>query len=76
MGLKGRLPKFLADFLSNRHCNVRVNSTLSDEFEQEMDVPQGSILSVKLFSIKINSLAKVLKDNKIILKFLYMLTIF
>ena len=31
--------------------------------EQEMGVPQGSILSVTLFSIKINSLAKVLNDN-------------
>jgi hypothetical protein len=31
--------------------------------EQEMGVPQGCILSVTLFSIKINSLAKVLNDN-------------
>jgi hypothetical protein len=28
-----------------------------------MGVPQGSILSITLFSIKINSLAKVLNDN-------------
>ena len=28
-----------------------------------MGVPQGNILSVTLFSIKINSLAKVLNDN-------------
>jgi hypothetical protein len=44
--------------------NVRVNSTYSDIQEQEMGVPQGSILSVTLFSIKINSLAKILNDNK------------
>jgi hypothetical protein len=37
--------------------NVRVNSTYSEIQEQEMGVPQGSILSVTLFSIKINSLA-------------------
>jgi hypothetical protein len=43
--------------------NVRVNSTYSDIQEQEMRVPQGSIFSVTLFSIKINSLAKVLNDN-------------
>jgi hypothetical protein len=41
----------------------RVNSTYSDIQEQEMGVPQRSILSVTLFSIKINSLAKVLNDN-------------
>lgn len=63
MGLKGRLPLFLSNFLSDRHFNVRVNSTFSEEKEQEMGVPQGSILSVTLFSIKINSLAQVLKDN-------------
>ena len=63
MGLKGRLPTFISNFLSNREFKVRVNSTLSDPFEQEMGVPQGSILSVTLFSIKINSLAQVLKDN-------------
>jgi hypothetical protein len=28
-----------------------------------MGVPQGSILSVTLFGIKINSIAKVLNDN-------------
>ena len=43
--------------------NVRVNSTYSDIQEQEMGVPKGSILSVTLFSIKINSLAKVLSEN-------------
>ena len=63
MGLKGRLPLFISNFLANREFKVRVNSTMSDTFDQEMGVPQGSILSVTLFSIKINSLAKVLKEN-------------
>jgi hypothetical protein len=45
-----------------RHsCNC--NLTYSDIQEQEMGVPQGSILSVTLFSIKINSFAKILNDN-------------
>ena len=63
IGLKGHLPNFIKNFLSNRNFNVRVGSTLSDNFEQEMGVPQGSILSVTLFSIKINSLAEVLKNE-------------
>ena len=63
MGLKGKLPNFISNFLSDRRFNVRVNSTYSDIQEQEMGVPQGSILSVTLFSIKINSLAKILNDN-------------
>ena len=63
MGLKGKLPNFISNFLSDTEFTVRVNSTYSDIQEQEMGVPQGSILSVTLFSIKINSLAKVLSDN-------------
>jgi len=49
--------------LHDRQFKVRVGSTLSDYCDQEMGVPQGSILSVTLFSIKINSLAKVLNDH-------------
>ena len=41
---------------------MRLGSTISDNFEQEMGVPPGSILSVTLFSLKINSLADVLKN--------------
>jgi hypothetical protein len=55
MGLKGNLSTFISNFLSDRAFNVGVNSTYSDIQEQEMGVPQGSILSVILFSIKINS---------------------
>ena len=53
-GLRGRIPVFIFKCLS---------STLSDPFEQEMGVPQGSILSVTLFSLKINILAKVLSKD-------------
>ena len=53
-GLKGRLPNFIDNFLSNRCFKVRVGTTLSDLQGQE-GVLQGSILSVTLFSIKINN---------------------
>ena len=59
MRLKGRLPTFIANSLSDREFNVSVNSTYSDIQEQEMGVPQGNILSVTLLSITVNSLAKV-----------------
>jgi hypothetical protein len=57
MRLKGRLPTFIANSLSGRDFNVSVNSTYSEIQEQEMGVPQGSIISVTLFSIKVNILA-------------------
>ena len=42
MGLEGKLPNFISNFLSDREFIVRVNSTYSDIQEQEMGVPQGS----------------------------------
>ena len=51
LGFRGRLPLFIQNFLSDRQFQVRVGTTLSDVHEQEMGVPQGSILSPALFSI-------------------------
>ena len=56
IGLRGRLPNYISNFLSDRSFNVRIGSTLSDTFEQEQGVPQGSILSPTLFNIKITLL--------------------
>ena len=62
-GLRGRMPIFISKFLENRNFRVRLGSTISDPFGQEIGVPQGSILSVTLFSLKINSLAKILNKD-------------
>ena len=61
--LRGHLPIFIAIFLKDRSFKVRVGSTFSDSYLQEMGVPQGSILSVSLFSVKINSIAQCLKPG-------------
>ena len=63
IGLRGRLPNFISNFLSDRSFNVRIGSTLSDTFEQEQGVPQGSILSLTLFHIKINNIVKCVNDT-------------
>ena len=57
------MPIFISKFLENRNFRVRLGSTISDPFGQEMGVPQGSILSVTLFSLKINSLSKILNKD-------------
>ena len=57
-GLGGRLPFFNHGFLENRLFQVRLGSYVSDVFDQKMGVQQGSILSVTLFALKINSIVK------------------
>ena len=60
MGLRGRLPLFIDNFLKDRTFQVRLGRVLSNIHEQEMGVPQGSVLSVTLFSIKINNIIECL----------------
>ena len=57
-GIRGRLAYFISAFLNGRQFRFRVGDTLSNPREQEMGVPQGSILSVTLFSFKINDILK------------------
>ena len=63
IGLNGRLPLFLQNFLTDREFKVKVGSTLSELHNQEQGVPQGSILSVTLFSLKINNIVKTLNPG-------------
>ena len=53
MGLRGNLPIFIQNFLTERTFQILLCTTLSDEtFKQEEGVPQGAILSTTLFSVK------------------------
>ena len=49
IGLKGRLPMYIKEFLKGRTFKVNVNNSLSETYNQEAGVPQGNILSVTLF---------------------------
>jgi len=62
-GLRGRLPLFVQGFLQNRQFQIRLGLHISDVFDQEMGVPQGSILSVTLFALKISSIVYPLVSN-------------
>ena len=62
-GLRGRLPLFIEEFLSDRQFQVRLSAYYSELFDQEMGVPQGSILSVTLFGLKINSIVKAISPG-------------
>ena len=51
---------YLYFLLSDRHFKIRVGNIYPDPYSQEAGVPQGSILSVTLFSLKINSIVSCL----------------
>ncbi|WP_135568158.1 reverse transcriptase domain-containing protein, partial [Solemya elarraichensis gill symbiont] len=63
LGFRGHLPIFIANFLQDRSFQVRIGSTYSSSFPQHNGVPQGSVLSVTLFSIKINSIANAIDSD-------------
>ena len=56
-GLRGELPIFIENFLSNRNIRVRVGSTLSDPVPTQEGTPQGSVLSCSLFMVAINEIS-------------------
>ena len=63
MGLKGRLPLFIDNFLKGRKFKVRLDSTHSSLNPQEEGVPQGSNISPTLFTGKINSIIDALPEG-------------
>ena len=56
IGLRGRLPVFVSEYLRDRRIRVRIGTTLSDEFYPEEGVPTGGALAVTCFGLKINEL--------------------
>ena len=56
IGLRGRLPVFVSEYLRDRRIRVRIGTTLSDEFFPEEGVPTGGVLAVTCFGLKINEL--------------------
>ena len=57
VGLRDYLPLFLRSFLQDLNFKVRLGTALSNSIEQE-GIPQGSVLSVTLFSVAINSITE------------------
>ena len=56
IGLRGRLPVFVSEYLRDRRIRVRIGTTLSDEFYPEEGVPTGGVLAVTCFGLKIYEL--------------------
>ena len=68
--MRGLLPKYIAEFLKTRKFKVKVGNGISNEHEQENGVPQGAVLSVLLFALKMNNVTRCFPSNE---RFMYSL---
>ena len=59
--IQGNLLKFIEEFLNNQTFKVRVGTSFSDQYCQELGTPQGSVLSPLLFIIAITGLRGIIK---------------
>ena len=59
-GIRGRLPIFIQNFLTDRKCKIRMGNFTSHTYLLDNGIPQGSTLSVTLFLIAINDLITVI----------------
>ena len=58
--LRGELPIFIRNFLSDRTFQTKIDTNLSTTFEIKEGIPQGSVLSSTLFALAINDIVKTL----------------
>ena len=76
MGIKGRMFKFIENFITNRYFSVNVNGFSNNKLELESGIPQGSVIAPTLFNIFINDLAKTMTDSDSTVKTQFSLGLF
>ena len=64
VGVNGRFLRFLQALYEGSVCRVKVNGQVSEDFEVNIGLRQGCVLSPLLFSLYINGVVKRLKEEK------------
>ena len=62
IGLKGNLPEFISNFIEDHNIKVKIGDILSQAFNLDNGLPQGSVLSCILFTLVINSIFDELEE--------------
>jgi len=63
LGIKGRIFRWIEDFLQGRLIQVRIGESYSRKYIVENGTPQGSIISPLLFSILTNDVYKDIENG-------------
>ena len=71
IGLRRHMFKFIEQFLKNRTFKVRLQNICGNTYQQFNGVPQGSVLSVTLFALKINIIIMCIPQDQRLLSSLY-----
>lgn len=63
IGIKDNERKWFESYLSNRSQKTKINDTYSDELNNNMGVPQGTVLASLLFSIYMNDICDIIEKE-------------
>lgn len=58
IGIKGEVEKWFTDYLTERKIRVKINDTMSEEYDWTTGVPQGSLLGPMLYNVVANGIVK------------------
>ena len=62
-GMRGYLPYFISNFLTNRTFQTIVDNVYSDTYTLQCGIPQETVLSSTLFALAINDVTKQLPHD-------------
>ena len=63
MNIKGRMLKFITNFLEARTIQTNINGAMSTRIETYNSIPQGSVLSPTSFNVALHDINKNLNRN-------------
>ncbi len=64
-GIRGRVWKWILDYLSNRNARCTIQEFKGDVFQTDTGLPQGSVIAPLLFSIFVSDLFEQISSNRV-----------